>query len=154
MAESRHIEIERRCDAPVLKALVVDDQEINRRVMSILLQEFGCVATLAACGEEAIDYAGAGGFDVIFMDLNMPGPDGDATTRRIRADGASKAAFIVRWTTELVSWLDVGLYDDQVTKPITLPALARVVGEARWRASRDFGRPPAVARTVRAAAKP
>jgi CheY-like chemotaxis protein len=122
--------------------------------MSILLQEFGCVATLAACGEEAIDYAGAGGFDVIFMDLNMPGPDGDATTRRIRADGASKAAFIVRWTTELVSWLDVGLYDDQVTKPITLPALARVVGEARWRASRDFGRPPAVARTVAAAAKP
>ena len=154
MAESRHIEIERRCDAPVLKALVVDDQEINRRVMSILLQEFGCVATLAACGEEAIDYAGAGGFDVIFMDLNMPGPDGDATTRRIRADGASKAALIVHWTTELVSWLDVGLYDDQVTKPITLPALARVVGEARWRASRDFGRPPAVARTVPAAAKP
>ena len=154
MAESRHIEIERRCDAPVLKALVVDDQEINRRVMSILLQEFGCVATLAACGEEAIDYAGAGGFDVIFMDLNMPGPDGDATTRRIRADGASKAAFIVRWTTELVSWLDVGLYDDQVTKPITVPALPRVVGEARWRASRDFGRPPAVARTVPAAAKP
>lgn len=151
MDELRHFEIDRRSDAPVLKALVVDDQALNRRVMSILLQEFGCVATLAESGEEAVEYAAAGGFDVVFMDLNMPGLDGDATTRRIRAGGASKAAFIVRWTTELVSWLDVGLYDDQVTKPITLPALARVVGEVRWRASRDFGRPPASARL---AAKP
>ena len=84
MAESRHIEIERRCETPVLKALVVDDQELNRRVMSILLQEFGCVATLAACGEEAIDYAAAGGFDVIFMDLNMPGLSGQELARRAR----------------------------------------------------------------------
>jgi CheY-like chemotaxis protein len=144
MAEPRHIEIERRCEARALKTLVVDDQELNRRVMNLLLQECGCVATLAACGEEAIDYAAAGGFDVIFMDLNMPGLDGDATTRRIRAAGASKASYIVRWTTEPVSWLDGGLYDDQVDKPITLPALARVIAEPWWRALRDDGgRPPA-----------
>ncbi|HXQ14173.1 MAG TPA: response regulator [Caulobacteraceae bacterium] len=139
MTEPRYVEIQRRCDAPPLKALVVDDQELNRRVMNLLLQECGCSATLASCGEEAIDYAAAGGFDVIFMDLNMPGLDGDATTRRIRAAGASEAAYIVRWTTEPVSWLDGGLYDDQANKPITLPALARVIAEARWRASRDVG---------------
>ena len=139
MAEPRHLDIQSRCDAPALKALVVDDQELNRRVMNLLLQECCCSATLASCGEEAIDFAAAGGFDVIFMDLNMPGLDGDATTRRIRAAGASKAAYIVRWTTEPVSWLDGGLYDDQASKPITLPGLARVVAEVRWRASRDVG---------------
>jgi CheY-like chemotaxis protein len=140
MAEPRPVDIQPRCDAPALKALVVDDQELNRRVMNLLLQECGCSATLAACGEEAIEFAAAGAFDVVFMDLNMPGLDGDATTRRIRAAGASKVAYIVRWTTELVSWLDVGLYDDQATKPITLPSLARVIAEVRWRASHEVGR--------------
>jgi CheY-like chemotaxis protein len=143
MAESRYIDVQPRCDAPALKALVVDDQELNRRVMNLLLQELGCSATLAACGEEAVEFAGAATFDVIFMDLNMPGLDGDATTRRIRAAGASRAAYIVRWTTELVSWLDAGLYDSEAAKPITLPALGRVIAEVRWRASRDLHRRPA-----------
>jgi len=142
MAESHHIEIQPRCDAPALKALVVDDQELNRRVMNLLLHEFGCSATLAACGEEAVEFAAAGVFDIVFMDLNMPGLDGDATTRRIRAAGASKSAYIVRWTTELVSWLDCGLYDDQAPKPITLAGLGRVIAEVRWRVSRDMGRRP------------
>jgi len=141
MAESRHPRSsEPRCDAGPLKALVVDDQEVNRRVMSLLLDALGCSATLASSGEEAVDLAAAVVFDAIFMDLNMPGMDGDAATRRIRAAGASKAAFIVRWTTEPVSWLDAGLYDDATPKPVTLPGLARVVAEARWRASRDVGR--------------
>jgi CheY-like chemotaxis protein len=142
MAESRHFESQRRCDAPALRALVVDDQELNRRVMNLLLQEFGCSATLAACGEEAVEFAGGAAFDVIFMDLNMPGLDGDATTRRIRAAGASRSAYIVRWTTELVSWLDCGLYDDHAPKPITLVGLGRVIAEVRWRASRDTERRP------------
>jgi len=153
MAESRHIDVQPRCDARVLKALVVDDQEVNRRVMNLLLQEFGCSATLAASGDEGVDLAGAATFDVIFMDLNMPGLDGDATSRRIRAAGASRCAYIVRWTTELVSWLDGGLYDDQAAKPITLSALARVIAEVRWRVSRDVGvRSPAS--SARSIAKP
>ena len=139
MAESRHRRSASRCGAAPLKALVVDDQEVNRRVMSLLLDALGCSATLASCGEEAIDFAAAAAFDAVFMDLNMPGMDGDAATRRIRAGGASRTAFIVRWTTEPVSWLDAGLYDDATPKPVTLPGLARVVAEARWRASRDVG---------------
>ena len=139
MAESRHLDAEPQPDPVRLKALVVDDQELNRRVMNILLREFGCCATLAASGEEGVEYAAGARFDIIFMDLNMPGLDGDAATRRIRAGGASRRAYIVRWTTEPVSWLEAGLYDNEASKPITLPALARVIAEVRWRASRDLG---------------
>jgi CheY-like chemotaxis protein len=153
MAESRYIDAQPRCDAPGLKALVVDDQELNRRVINLLLQELGCSATLAACGEEAVEFAGAATFDVIFMDLNMPGLDGDATTRRIRAAGASRAAYIVRWTTELVSWLDAGLYDNEAAKPITLPALSRVIAEVRWRVS-GRSEPRAARRSNRLSAAP
>jgi two-component system sensor histidine kinase BarA len=133
MAETRHLDVEPEADVVKLKALVVDDQELNRRVMNILLREFGCCATLATSGEEAIEYASAATFDVIFMDLNMPGLDGDETARRIRAAGASKHTFIVRWTTESAAWLDPGLYDGQAPKPITVQALAQLVSETSRR---------------------
>ena len=133
MAESRHLESEPHPEFVKLTALVVDDQELNRRVMNILLREFGCSATLAASGEEGAEYAAAARFDIIFMDLNMPGIDGDEATKRIRTAGASRSTFICRWTTEAAIWLDPGLYDAQASKPITLPALAVVISEASRR---------------------
>jgi two-component system sensor histidine kinase BarA len=133
MAESRRLETESQPEQVKLTALVVDDQELNRRVMNILLREFGCSATLASSGEEGVEYAGAARFDVIFMDLNMPGMDGDEATKRIRATGASRSTFICRWTTEAATWLDPGLYDAQAPKPLTLPALALVISEASRR---------------------
>jgi CheY-like chemotaxis protein len=143
MAELRHPDIEPQADAANLRALVVDDQELNRRVMKILLKEFGCSIVLAESGDEGVALAQAERFDVIFMDLNMPGMDGDETTKRIRAAGASKSGFIVRWTTESALWLDPGLYDSQAMKPISVPALAEVVSEAARRRCRE----PSVGRT-------
>ena len=133
MVESRHLERDPHPEQVKLTALVVDDQELNRRVMNILLREFGCCATLAASGEEGVEYAAAARFDVVFMDLNMPGIDGDEAAKRIRATGASRSSFICRWTTEAANWLDPGLYDTQAAKPITLPALAVIISEASRR---------------------
>jgi len=131
MTELRHSDIEPLAER--LKVLVVDDHELNRRVMNLLLVEFGCGATFAACGDEGVELAAMQRFDLIFMDLNMPGLDGDEATRLIRAAGASKATFIVRWTTEASLRLDPGLYDGHAPKPIQLPALAQILIEAARR---------------------
>jgi DNA-binding NtrC family response regulator len=148
----RHPDIEFRPEAATLKVLVVDDHEANRRIMNILLTECGCRPVLAACGEEAVDFAAAEAFDLIVMDLNMPGIDGDEATQLIRAEGASKDAFIVRWTTELVRF-GPGLYDSQAPKPMTFPALGEMIYEACRRAADRCGHRDTQAPAQESAAK-
>ena len=133
MGGPRHPDREPRPEAADLKVLVVDDHEANRRILHILLTELGCRPVLAACGEEAVDFAGEQAFDLIIMDVNMPGIDGDEATREIRSHGASKDAFVVRWTTEVVRF-GPGLYDTAAPKPMTVPALAAILSEAYRRA--------------------
>jgi len=141
MGGLRHPDIEPQPEAAALMVLVVDDHETNLRLMNILLTEFGCRPVLAACGEEAVDYAEAQAFDLIVMDLNMPGMDGDEATRLIRENGASKDAFVVRWTTEFVRF-GPGLYDSAAPKPMTVPALADILSEAVRRAEHSAKRQP------------
>src|SRR5579862_1217246 len=126
-------------DAPRIKVLVADDTELNRRVMQVLLLEAACSVTLAASGEEAVDYARTQTFDLIVMDLHMPEMTGDEATRAIRAAGGSRAAVIAQWTTDDGGRRDAGLYDARLPKPVRFPALLGLVGEARRRMlSRDL----------------
>lgn len=73
-------------EAP-LRVLVVDDHEINRRAIQLILQPFDCDITSAADGLSALELAATKPFDVIFMDVRMPELDGRETTRRLRAAG-------------------------------------------------------------------
>jgi len=70
---------------PPLSVLVVDDNSINRDIMRALLEQGGHKVTTAPDGAAAVQQAGANRFDVILMDLQMPGLDGLSATRLIRA---------------------------------------------------------------------
>ena len=70
-----------------LRVLVVDDHVVNRRAIELVLQPFGVDATLAESGEEALALLNAEAFDVVLMDVYMPGMDGREATRTLRAGG-------------------------------------------------------------------
>lgn len=78
-----------------LHVLLVDDNQINRRIASRLLERFNCKVVQAADGSQALDAAQAP-FDLILMDLQMPVMDGLTATSKIRAeDGPNQQTPIV-----------------------------------------------------------
>lgn len=74
-----------------LRVLAVDDHEINRRTLSIVLQPLDVELATASSGQAALELLASRPFDVVLMDVNMPGIDGNETTRRLRASGGLNA---------------------------------------------------------------
>lgn len=68
-----------------LTALVVDDNEINRMILKDMLQELGFAVEEAQSGKEAIAAVHNQAFDVVLLDISMPGIDGIETLNRLRA---------------------------------------------------------------------
>ncbi|PTX93083.1 hypothetical protein DB345_15750 [Spartobacteria bacterium LR76] len=72
---------------PSLKILVAEDNAINRKVISRMLLSLGYSATLVGDGFECLEACEREEYDLIFMDVQMPGLDGFETTARLRAAG-------------------------------------------------------------------
>jgi twitching motility two-component system response regulator PilH len=78
-----------------LKVLIVDDAEVDRTNLERIVVGAGHVALLADSGERAIQRAISDKPDLIFMDVNMPGMDGFATTRKLRDNDGTKSIPLV-----------------------------------------------------------
>ncbi|WP_079435108.1 ATP-binding protein [Zoogloea sp. LCSB751] len=107
------------------RVLLVEDNPVNQRLAQVLLQKRGYAVSLAENGADALDMVGAGRFDVVLMDMQMPVLDGLEATRRIReleqANGQSRVPIIAMTANAMNGdrerCLDAGM-DDYLTKPI------------------------------------
>jgi signal transduction histidine kinase/ligand-binding sensor domain-containing protein/CheY-like chemotaxis protein len=112
--------------------LVVDDNRINQRLATHLLERFGCQVDVAQNGIEALERWNQRNYCAIFMDCQMPELDGYETTAHIRATGGRGADIPIIATTanSLVGdrerCLAAGM-NDYVSKPIDVRELARVM---------------------------
>ncbi len=107
-----------------LRILVVEDNSTNRMIATKLLEAMGAQVDTAEDGYLGVEAAAAGGFDLILMDVQMPGIDGLEAARRIRALGGPAARIpIVALTANVLAhqrraYLDAGM-DGVVGKPIS-----------------------------------
>jgi CheY-like chemotaxis protein len=122
-----------------LRVLVVDDHDINRRAVELILAPLGCDISTAADGLLALAQCETAAFDVIFMDVRMPELDGRETTRRLRAGGGPNATVPVIAVTadtspdDIAACMAAGM-THFVSKPLTpatlLGALQQVLAGA------------------------
>lgn len=109
------------------KILVVDDDEMNRDMLSRRLLRKGYEVVLAVNGAEAIEKAALERPELILMDLSMPVLDGYEATRRLKGDAETTAIPIIGLSAHAMvgdreKALAAGC-DDYDTKPVELPRL-------------------------------
>ena len=109
------------------KILLVEDNEMNRDMLSRRLIRKGYEIVVAVDGKQGVDMAIQGGYDLILMDMSLPEIDGWEATRQVRAHPKGKTVPIVALTAHAMAGdrekaLAAGC-NDYDTKPIELPRL-------------------------------
>jgi CheY-like chemotaxis protein/HPt (histidine-containing phosphotransfer) domain-containing protein len=118
---------------PAVRILVVDDSEINCEVAQYILEAEGAVVTVASDGQIAIDtlYAHPDSFDIVLMDIQMPGMDGYTATRIIREHPHWKSLPIIALTAGAFDSFKQAAYDagmdDFITKPLNIEQLLATI---------------------------
>ena len=110
-----------------MKVLLVEDNEMNRDMLSRRLERRGYQVVLAVDGQQGVDIARAEPPDLILMDMSLPVLDGWEATRQLKAAPETRTIPIIALTAHAMSSdrdkaLAAGS-DDYDTKPIELPRL-------------------------------
>jgi len=115
--------------------LVVEDNAVNRTVLSRLLQAVGCTIVTASDGSEALELLSSQTFDIVLMDVQMPVMDGLTATRLLRKrPGPESKLPVIALTANVFAedkqkCIDAGM-DGFVGKPINPTALLTAINDA------------------------
>lgn len=109
------------------KILLVEDNEMNRDMLSRRLERRGFTVVMAVDGAQGVAMARSEAPDLVLMDMSLPVMDGWEATRQIRADDALRGLPVIALTAHAMSTdeqraRDAGC-DDFDTKPVDLPRL-------------------------------
>jgi two-component system cell cycle response regulator DivK len=109
------------------KVLVVEDNEMNRDMLSRRLTRRGFQVIFAVDGQQGIDLARSERPDIILMDMSLPVIDGWEATRRVKSDDATRSVPVIGLTAHAMAGdrekaIEAGC-DDYDTKPVELERL-------------------------------
>ena len=130
----------------LLRVLVVEDNHINRMVVRAMLERCDCEVTEACDGREAIRTGSTQSFDLILMDLHMPGLDGFETCRRIRSECGPNQETVIwalsasAFDEDKAACLAAGM-QGHLAKPIDWDELRQVLATQRAAAPAEAQQP-------------
>ena len=114
------------------RVLLVEDDETNQLVLNAMLETLDLQVEMVADGYAALARLAASPFDLVFMDVHMPGLDGFETVRRLRGeDGPNRRVHVIALTANALvgdreACLAAGM-NDYLTKPVRLEELAAAI---------------------------
>ena len=114
------------------RVLLAEDNPVGALLARTLLRREGCVVETAATGDEAVEAMKRARYDLVLMDMRMPGADGPAATRIIRASGDRTPIVALTanaFAEDRRACLEAGM-DDHLVKPLEPEQLRAVL--ARW----------------------
>jgi CheY-like chemotaxis protein len=120
-------------------ALVVDDTPVNVKLLTALLKANGFAVTIATTGEAALDVVNTAAFELVLLDLRLPGIDGLTVARALRADPHHRHLVVVAVSAsamkhDVAAALEAGC-DAFVSKPINtrtlIPTLRDLLARGR-----------------------
>ena len=115
------------------KILLVEDNEMNRDMLTRRLERKGFDVVIAVNGQAGVDMASSVNPDIILMDLSLPVMDGWEATRRLKADSATQSIPVIALTAHAMSGDEVKAReagcDDYDTKPVNLNRLLEKIGK-------------------------
>ncbi|WP_298742878.1 response regulator [uncultured Brevundimonas sp.] len=120
-----------------IRVLLVEDNPVGALLASTLLKREGCAVETAASGHEALDALKRARYDLVFMDMRMPGMDGCSAARAIRARGDETPIVALTanaFAEDRRACLEAGM-DDHLVKPLEPDALRASL--ARWTKTAD-----------------
>ncbi len=109
------------------RILLVEDNEMNRDMLSRRLQKKGYEVSMALDGRQGVEMAKSGGYDLVLMDMSLPEIDGWEATRQLRTVPETRDVPIIGLTAHAMAGdrqkaLEAGC-NDYDTKPVELPRL-------------------------------
>jgi two-component system cell cycle response regulator DivK len=115
------------------KILIVEDNEMNRDMLSRRLERRGFAIVMAVDGQQGVDMARSEKPDLILMDMSLPVMDGWTATRTIKDDAGMAKIPVIALTAHAMAGdrekaMEAGC-DDYDTKPIELPRLLEKIGK-------------------------
>jgi CheY-like chemotaxis protein len=115
------------------KILIVEDNEMNRDMLSRRLERRGFAIVMAVDGQQGVDLARSERPDLILMDMSLPVMDGWTATQTIKADAELAKIPVIALTAHAMAGdrekaMAAGC-DDYDTKPIELPRLLEKIGK-------------------------
>ncbi len=127
------------------KILLVEDNEMNRDMLSRRLADRGYLVVLAMDGQSGVDMTKSLAPDLVLMDMSLPVLDGWEATRRLKADAATRLIPVIALTAHAMSSdrekaLEAGC-DDYDTKPVEMPRLMEKIETLLRKAGKEVPSP-------------